>query len=86
MKPEQVPAPVDAIVHLEPEFDPERPPRSQLSAMVERLVEFERGSSTVRVGWCPERSPGGAFRVEVDDREAWFDAWSEVEAALRSGA
>lgn len=82
MRPEQVPVPSAAIVHLEPRFDPARTPREQLSAMVERLVVVEAKGAPLELGWVPERSPGGAFRLQSAQGEAWFDAWDAAREAL----
>lgn len=83
VSPDQIPAPSGSVHFVEPAFDPSRPPRTQLSAMSERLVEGVGPQGVpVRLGWVPERSPGGAFRLQVDAEERWFEGWDQARAAL----
>lgn len=74
-----------SVTHVEDTFDPSQPLRKQLSALSECLVEgtLPNGQSFA-VGWWPERSPGGAFRVDAAGREVgWADGWAEVRALVQ---
>ncbi|MEO1233719.1 MAG: hypothetical protein AAFZ18_32960 [Myxococcota bacterium] len=66
------------------QFSPHAELRHQLSSLVEDMVVARLPDGRrCTIGWHPERSPGGAFRVDVDHSEShWADSWSEVTAHL----
>lgn len=70
-------------------FAPDTPIRQQLSALVEDMVVARLTDGRLcTIGWIPERSPGGAFRIEVDGAEpSWAESWVEVtrQVARASG-
>ena len=72
------------LIFTDSDFKPQRPPRHQLSALKDRLVEVRaKDGRACQVGWVPEYSPGGAFLVSVDGHaRAWADDWPGAEAAL----
>ncbi len=78
--------PKDAVLlYASPAFRPELPLRSQLSALGERLCELRlAGGLVLRVGFEPERSPGGAFRITDGSEERWADDWASVERLIES--
>lgn len=77
--------PASLRIERHPEhFSPDAALRQQLSALVEDMVVARLPDGRrCAIGWHPERSPGGAFRIDVDGTEpSWVESWDEVKARV----